>query len=66
MQLKLAIQQAAEMLQEASILTPRRDAELLLEHALKRDKAYLLAHPELVLACGELTRYHAAIQERRA
>src|SRR5579884_1945829 len=64
MQLKLALDEGTRALQGASIVDPKRDAELLLQHVLQRDKAYLLAHPELVMACGELTRYHAALQQR--
>jgi len=35
-------------------------------HVLGRDKAYLYAHPELELACGELKRYNEALERRAA
>lgn len=35
-------------------------------HVLGRDKAYLYAHPELELACGELNRYNDALERRAA
>ncbi len=42
------------------------DAETLLMHVLGRDRAYLYAHPELELSCGELSRYHEALNRRAA
>ena len=39
---------------------------MLMMHVLGRDKAYLYAHPELELACGELNRYHEALGRRAA
>ena len=33
-------------------------------HVLGRDKAYLYAHPDLELACGELNRYNDALARR--
>ena len=64
MQLKLAIQEATEKLCSAGLSDARRDAELLLLHVLRRDRAYLLAHPELVLSCRELSPYYEMLQQR--
>src|SRR5579872_537070 len=64
MQLKLAIQEATEKLRSAGLPDARRDAELLLLHVLRRDRAYLLAHPELVLSCRELSPYYEMLQQR--
>ncbi|PYX95770.1 MAG: peptide chain release factor N(5)-glutamine methyltransferase [Acidobacteria bacterium] len=44
----------------------RLDAETLMMHVLGRNKAYLYAHPEVELACGELNRYQEALQRRAA
>lgn len=40
---------AAARLREAGSPSPRLDAELLVAHALGRDRAWLIAHPEAVL-----------------
>ena len=44
--------------------TPKIDAELLLQDALKKTKAYLYAHPETVLSNDEITQYQALITRR--
>lgn len=40
------------------------DAEVLLAHALKKDRAYILAHPEYCLKISEIRTYRAYIQSR--
>jgi release factor glutamine methyltransferase len=64
MQIRQALAQASERLRDSGCSNPRLDAETLLMHVLGRDRAYLHAHPEVELACGELTRYHEAIESR--
>lgn len=65
MNISAAIKQAAERLSNSSARGDvRRDAETLLMHILGRARAYLYAHPELELACHELTRYHEALARR--
>ncbi len=44
MTLQTALQQGAEILDKASISVPRLTAEVLLCHAVRRDRAYLYAH----------------------
>ena len=41
-----ALLQGAKLFEEDSIAAPRLTAEVLLSHALNRDRAYLYAHPE--------------------
>jgi release factor glutamine methyltransferase len=51
-----ALRQATRLLEESGIAAPRLTAEVLLCHALRREKAYLYAHPEEPLS--ELTWIH--------
>jgi release factor glutamine methyltransferase len=65
MNIASAIKQAAERLSHSAARGDARlDAETLLMHVLGRDRAYLYAHPELELACSELTKYHEALGRR--
>lgn len=64
MKIRYALQQAIQKLEQSASMNPRLDAESLLMHVLQRERAYLYAHPELELACGELTRYSEAITAR--
>jgi methylase of polypeptide subunit release factors len=48
----------------ASSSAPRRDAELLLRHALRKDRAWLLAHPEIVLTETQAAEYNALLARR--
>jgi len=64
LRLDLAIKQGTERLQERARGDARLDAETLMMHVLGRDKAYLYAHPELELGCGELNRYNDALARR--
>jgi release factor glutamine methyltransferase len=60
-----AIQQASKRLADSAARGDHRlDAETLLMSVLGRDRAYLYAHPELELSCGELTKYHDALTRR--
>jgi release factor glutamine methyltransferase len=62
MNIRSALTEAAQHLSDTS--NPRLDAETLLMHVLQRERAYLYAHPEFELACGELTRYYDAVSSR--
>lgn len=44
--IQAALRQGARLLDEARVGAPRLTAEVLLCHALRREKAYLFAHPE--------------------
>jgi release factor glutamine methyltransferase len=66
MQLQVAVGQATERLAAATRGNARLDAETLLMHTLGRDRAYLYAHPELVLSCRELTKYDELLTRRSA
>lgn len=60
-----AINIAVEKLAAAGIGTPRLDAELLLRHTMKRDRAWLLAHIHDALD-NELLGIFKQVVERRA
>ena len=49
MTLKTALAQGAKLLESQAVPSPRLTAEVLLCHALRREKSYLYAHPESVL-----------------
>jgi release factor glutamine methyltransferase len=44
----------------------RRDAELLLLHVIRRDRAYLLANPHEILSAEDAVRYYALVDRRLA
>ncbi len=44
----------------------RRDAEVLMLHLIKRDRAYLIAHPKDMLSAEGAVRYYALIERRAA
>jgi release factor glutamine methyltransferase len=46
MTIQTALLQGTKLLEEESIAVPRLTAEVLLSHALHRERAYLYAHPE--------------------
>src|SRR5512146_2960089 len=64
MQLRQAIQTAAQRLQDAHVGSPRLNAELLAMFVLGCDRAYLYAHGERKLTSDELARYDEALGER--
>src|SRR3954454_4312374 len=59
-----ALLQGTVLLEEAGIAVPRLTAEVLLAHALRRDRVYLFAHPEPVLAEVEWLHYGRDLPER--
>lgn len=64
MTVQTAILQGTRLLEEAGIGVPRLTAEVLLAHALKRDRVYLFAHPEHELAEVEWIHYGRYLHER--
>src|ERR1043166_5804607 len=59
-----ALLQGARLLEEAGIAVPRLTAEVLLAHALRRDRVYLFAHPEHELLEVEWIHYGRYLHER--
>src|ERR1700760_4367694 len=65
MQLHLAVSYGASQLEGISAW-PRRDAELLLLHLLRRDRAFLLTHPDFELTADQAKQYTAWLRRRAA
>ena len=61
-----ALRQGAEMFEQAGVAVPRLTAEVLLSHALHRDRAFLFAHPEQELREVEWIHYGRDLSERLA
>jgi release factor glutamine methyltransferase len=59
-----ALLQGTTLLEQAGVAVPRMTAEVLLAHALHRDRVYLYAHPEHVLAELEWLHYGRYLHER--
>jgi release factor glutamine methyltransferase len=64
MDVSTALLQGTTLLEEASIAVPRLTAEVLLAHALRRDRVYLFAHPEHELSELEWLHYGRYLHER--
>lgn len=64
MTVQTALIQGTRLLEEGGIGVPRLTAEVLLAHALKRDRVYLFAHPEHELAEVEWIHYGRYLHER--
>ena len=64
MDVRTALLQGSKLLEEASIAVPRLTAEVLLAHALRRDRVWLYAHPEQELAEVEWLHYGRYLHER--
>jgi release factor glutamine methyltransferase len=62
--LRTALLQGFELLEKAGISAPRLTAEVLLSHALHRDRSYLYAHPEQLLREVEWIHYGRYLNER--
>lgn len=56
MTIRTAVQQGSALLEEARVVAPRLTAEVLLCHALGRERPYLYGHPEEELS--DLARLH--------
>jgi release factor glutamine methyltransferase len=64
MTVQTALLQGKQLLEDGGIGVPRLTAEVLLAHALKRDRVYLFAHPEHELAEVEWIHYGRYLHER--
>ena len=64
MTVQTALLQGTTLLEEAGIAVPRLTAEVLLAHALRRERVYLFAHPEHELAEVEWIHYGRYLHER--
>lgn len=61
---KTALLQGAQLLEDASVGVARLTAEVLLAHALHRDRVYLFSHPEHELSELEWLHYGRYLHER--
>src|SRR5205085_5813798 len=66
MTVQTALLQGTDLLEQASIAVPRLTAEVLLAHALRRERVYLYAHPEQELAEVQWLHYGRYLHERLA
>src|ERR1022692_153639 len=64
MTLQTALLQATQLLEQSSIAVPRLTAEVLLSHAIHREREYLYAHPEYELQEVEWLHYGRYLHER--
>ena len=64
MTVQTALLQGTRLLEEGGIAVPRLTAEVLLAHALRRDRVYLFAHSEHELAELEWLHYGRYLHER--
>ena len=64
MTLQTALLQGTGLLEDAGIAVPRLTAEVLLSHALHRERVYLYAHPEQELKEVEWIHYGRYLHER--
>jgi len=59
-----ALVQGTKLLADGAVAVPRLTAEVLLAHALRRDRVYLFAHPEHELSELEWLHYGRYLHER--
>jgi release factor glutamine methyltransferase len=59
-----ALVQGTRLLEDAHVAVPRLTAEVLLSHALRRERVYLFAHPEQELRQVEWLHYGRYLHER--
>jgi len=64
MTVQAALLQGTRLLEEGGVAVPRLTAEVLLAHALHRDRVYLFAHPEHELSELEWLHYGRYLHER--
>jgi release factor glutamine methyltransferase len=64
MTVRTALQQGIRLLEDASIPVPRLTAEVLLCHALGRERSYLYSHPEAELGETAWIHYGRYLHER--
>jgi release factor glutamine methyltransferase len=66
MTVQAALLQGTRLLHDGGVAAPRLTGEVLLAHALRRDRTYLYAHPEHVLSEIEWIHYGRYLHERLA
>jgi release factor glutamine methyltransferase len=64
MQLRTALQQGLELLRQGQVSAPELTAEVLLCHALRRERIYLYSHPDHELSELEWLHYGRYLHER--
>jgi release factor glutamine methyltransferase len=64
MTVRSALTQGVKLLEDAAVSVPRLTAEVLLAHALRRERAYLYGHPEHELTEVEWIHYGRYLHER--
>ncbi len=64
MTIRTALQQGTALLKEGGVNTPGLTAELLLAHAMQRERVYFFAHPEQDLREVEWLHYGRYLHER--
>jgi len=64
MTVRTALVQGTKLLDEAAVAVPRLTAEVLLMHALRRDRVYLFSYPEHELSELEWLHYGRYLHER--
>src|SRR6266567_4126087 len=64
MRLHTALLQGTQLFEEAGVAVPRLTAEVLLAHAIGRDRVYLYAHPEEELSEVAWIHYGRYLKER--
>jgi release factor glutamine methyltransferase len=64
MQVRTALQQGLELLREGRVGAPELTVEVLLRHALRRERVYLYSHPEHELSEIEWLHYGRYLHER--
>jgi release factor glutamine methyltransferase len=62
--IQTALLQGTKLLEDGAVIAPRLTAEVLLTHALKRERSYLYAHPEEELAEVAWIHYGRYLHER--
>jgi release factor glutamine methyltransferase len=64
MDVRTALLQGTKLLDDAAVAVPRLTAEVLLAHAMRRERVWLFAHPEQELADLEWLHYGRYLHER--
>jgi release factor glutamine methyltransferase len=64
MTIQTALLQGVQILADAAVPVPRLTAEVLLSHAIRRERVYLFAHPEQELREVEWIHYGRYLHER--
>lgn len=64
MTVQTALLQGTRLLEDAQVTAPRLTAEVLLSHAMRRERVYLFAHPEQELRQVEWLHYGRYLHER--